>query len=230
MQGETRMNLELQEREWEEKYSVEDYFREGRSSLAELVEKIIKELIGKRILELGCGQGQDAVYFGKKDVIVTALDFSQKAVQSTRTRIKKFGLEKTVSVMKADISSDISSDPALPKESFDIVFANLSLHYFDDKTTKRIFSDIYRLLVPGGYLFFEVKSTADLDYGKGEEIEKDFFDFNGKRRHFFSEAYLLECTTQYSIICVQPKMYVSEGKLSSFLSACVQKPYLTKLV
>ncbi|MBI3027420.1 methyltransferase domain-containing protein [Candidatus Woesearchaeota archaeon] len=221
-------NIEIQEEEWENKYSVEDYFREGYSSLAELVEKIIKELIGKRILELGCGQGQDAIYFGKKGAVITALDFSQRATNSTKTKIKKFGLEKTVSVMKADISSDISSDPVLPKESFDIVFANLRLHYFDNKTTKRIFSDIYRLLVPGGYLFFEVKSTADLDYRKGEEIEKDFFNHNGKKRHFFSEAYLLECTERYNIICVQPKQYMSEGKLSSFLSACVKKPYLTK--
>jgi len=224
MQSKTRTSLKLQESEWEEKYSLEDYFREGHSSLAQLVEKIIGDLVCKRILELGCGQGQDSIYFGKKGAVVTALDFSQKAINSTKTKIKKFGLEKTVSVVRGDISS-ISIKR---EESFDIVFANLSLHYFDNETTKRIFSDIYRLLVPGGYLFFEVKSTADLDYGKGEEIEKDFFDFNGKRRHFFSEAYLLECTRQYDVISVQPKKYVSEGKLSSFLSACVKKPYLTK--
>ncbi len=217
-------NIEIQKEEWENKYSIENYFRNGPSSLAQLVEEIIKELSGKRIFELGCGQGQDAIYFGKRGAVVATFDFSQKAVDSTRTKIKKFGLEKTVSV----VQGDISFNPIQTEESFDIVFANLSLHYFDDKTTRRIFDNVYRLLMPGGYLFFEVKSTADVDYGRGEEVEKDFFEHNGKRRHFFSEAYLLECTTQYSIICVQPKMYVSEGKLSSFLSACIQKPFCAR--
>lgn len=213
-------NVEIQKEEWEKKYSTEDYFRDSPSSLAQLVDKLIIDLLGKRIIELGCGQGQDAIFFGNKGAIVTALDFSQKAVESTRSRINKEGLNNSVSAMNADISSGLD----FPQEHFDIIFANLSLHYFDDKTTKSIFDEVYRVLKPNGYLFFEVKSIDDVDYGRGEEIEKDFFNYNGKKKHFFSEQYLLECTRSFDVVCVQPQKYMSEGKLSSFLSACVQKP------
>lgn len=217
---EEAINIEVEKEEWEDKYSIEDYFREGPSSLTQLVEKLIRDLSSKRILELGCGQGQDVVYFGKKGAIVTALDFSQKAIESTRLRVNKEGLNNSVSAIEADISSSLD----FPEEHFDVVFANLSLHYFDDKMTKRIFDKIYRVLKPSGYFFFEVKSVDDVDYGKGVEVEKDFFNYNGKKRHFFTEQYLLECTQRFDIVCVQPNSYMSEGKLSSFLSACVQKP------
>ena len=72
---------------------------------------------------------------------------------------------------------------------FDVVYARLSLHYFTDKITKKIFNEMHRVLRPNGYLCFICKSTNDPLYGKGIEVEKDMFENNGHVRHFFSENY-----------------------------------------
>ena len=38
-------------------------------------------------------------------------------------------------------------------DKFDVIYANLSLHYFNDKTTTKIFSNLLKLLNKNGYLF-----------------------------------------------------------------------------
>ena len=77
--------------------------------------------------------------------------------------------------------------------TFDVVYARLSLHYFRDSVTKEIFKEIHRILKPDGRLSFLCKSTGDSFYGKGEEIEKDLFEYEGYMRHFFTENYAKEC-------------------------------------
>jgi SAM-dependent methyltransferase len=63
------------------------------------------------------------------------------------------------------------------------------LHYYRDAVTRAVFTEIRRVLAPGGLLLFACKSPQDPAWGRGVEIEPDLFDLNGKVRHFFSEAY-----------------------------------------
>ena len=57
------------------------------------------------------------------------------------------------------------------------------------------------------------------------EVQKEEWEKKYSVEDYFSEAYLLECIKQYNVVCLQPKRYMSEGKVSFFLSACVQKPF-----
>jgi ubiquinone/menaquinone biosynthesis C-methylase UbiE len=87
------------------------------------------------------------------------------------------------------IEQDISQRLAFDDDSFDVVYARLSLHYFKDATTRAIFNEIKRVLVPSGRLYFMCKSIDDSLYGKGEEVEPDMFELEGHVRHFFSPDY-----------------------------------------
>src|SRR2546422_160092 len=77
--------------------------------------------------------------------------------------------------------------------TFDVVYARLSLHYFTGAQTQQIFREIHRILKPGGLLCFICKSTKDPLYGQGKKIEEDMFELKGHVRHFFSEAYARKC-------------------------------------
>lgn len=99
---------------------------------------------------------------------------------------------------------------------FDMVYANLSLHYFDDESTRRIFQSVYGLLRRGGMLAFEVKSVNDVDYGKGDEIGDGLFVKNEHVHHFFSGDYIEELLKAFRIVHKEEVQYISEGKLSSF--------------
>jgi ubiquinone/menaquinone biosynthesis C-methylase UbiE len=98
------------------------------------------------------------------------------------------------------------------------VYARLSLHYFSDLTTKRIFSEIARVLKPNGYLCFLCKSTNDPLYGKGNEIEKDMYENKGHVRHFFSKEYATELMQQsFEIQTIEEGEETFYGSQSAFI-------------
>jgi ubiquinone/menaquinone biosynthesis C-methylase UbiE len=133
------------------------------------------------ILELGCGEGNDSIYFAKQGHAITATDFSDVAIEQNS---KRWTHPKLIFKVQ-----DISQPFQFGDASFDVVYARLSLHYFTNETTKNIFREITRVLKPGGILCFMCKSTNDRIYGQGDKIENDMYELNGHVRHFFSKEY-----------------------------------------
>ncbi|MBA3724370.1 MAG: class I SAM-dependent methyltransferase [Candidatus Levybacteria bacterium] len=137
------------------------------------------------MLEIGCGVGNDSLYFASKGHTVVSTDLSEVAIK--KNKIRNNADNVTFQVL------DISRPTPFEAMKFDVIYARLSLHYFSDKVTKQIFKELSRVLKPGGYLCFLCKSVDDTSYGKGVELEKDMFEDAGHVRHFFSEKYALEC-------------------------------------
>lgn len=160
-----------------------DHSFEKQTDFAEEVQNVIPPK--SKILELGCGVGNDSFYFAQKGHHVLATDFSHVAIGNNKKRFRENNLQFEV--------LDMSKPMNFLDNAFDVVYARLSLHYFTDKVTKQIVREIHRILKPNGLLCFLCKSTQDPLYGKSKQIEKDMFDENGHVRHFFSENYVKEC-------------------------------------
>ncbi len=107
-------------------------------------------------------------------------------------------------------------------ESFDVIYAHLSLHYFDDRTTTTIFNKLFKVLRSGGYLFIKCKSVDDALYGKGREIENDMY-VSDHIRHFFSKGYMEEKLTKFKIVKVRRTSSVYYDYKSGFIEAIAQK-------
>lgn len=108
--------------------------------------------------------------------------------------------------------------------SFDVVYAHLSLHYFDDETTKKIFKKISFILKPGGYLFVKCKSTDDKLYGVGKKIGIDMYQKKGEwLRHFFSKRYMEEMLVDFKIIKIRKSSSVYHSYKSSFIESFAKK-------
>jgi ubiquinone/menaquinone biosynthesis C-methylase UbiE len=177
---------------WNGKHQAADHLAiGGPTEFAVEVQSFIPE--HSKILELGCGHGQDAVYFAKQGHEVAATDFTEVIIEKNQQRHQVPGL--TFGLM------DISKPMPFSNETFDVIYASFSLHYFPDSTIKNIFKELSRVLKTGGHICFIVKSTKDFYYGKGTEIEKDMYDFNGDAKHYFSEEYVKECLADdYEIV------------------------------
>jgi ubiquinone/menaquinone biosynthesis C-methylase UbiE len=151
----------------------------SQTSFAEEVNRAIPP--NSAMLELGCGEGNDSIYFAEQGHKVEATDFSDIAIEKNRRNLSNINLRlKTV---------DTSQPLPYPDGSFDVVYARLSLHYFTDEITAKIFAEISRVLKPGGQVCFMCKSVEDKLYGQGERIEPDMFELDGHVRHFFSVSY-----------------------------------------
>lgn len=129
------------------------------------------------IIDLGCGNGGDTLYLGEKGYKVIACDYSEEALKT----VNKFLPE--VETMIIDISKTLPFED----ESIEIMIADLSMHYFNEETTKNIVKEIKRVLKANGYLIARVNSVNDINYGagSGEEIEENFYLTQSGHKRFF---------------------------------------------
>jgi SAM-dependent methyltransferase len=129
------------------------------------------------VLEIGCGSGSDTRFLIDQGFAVTATDFAAHALELTGARAPE----------AQRMLHDTREPFPLPDESFDLIVASLSLHYFDRQTTAQIANDLKRLLRPRGLLLYRVNSKRDprLQEERGLEIEPDFYAEDGVHRRYF---------------------------------------------
>jgi SAM-dependent methyltransferase len=106
--------------------------------------RIAADSPGKRVLELGCGLGDNVLQFARYGGTVTGIDLSEVAVANARARASELGIDAAFAAMDAEATS-------FPSASFDIVCGGAILHHLD---TERAYREIARLLAPGGYALF----------------------------------------------------------------------------
>lgn len=95
---------------------------------------------GKKILDLGCGLGEGAVYFAMRGAAVTACDLSQGMLDVAKKVAQRHHVEIATHQSTADRTD-------LPEGSFDIVYAANILHHSD---IPKVLDEARRLLRPGG--------------------------------------------------------------------------------
>lgn len=156
----------------------EDYRRRGRlwggcaSSLPRLP-------CSFRILELGCGDGKTAASLIQAGCSLTAIDLSPRAASLCRNICTD---PDRVSILIAD-----SRQTPFCNESFDVVIASHITGHLSIDGRRHLASEVLRLLIPGGSLYFRDFSTRDFRYGRGEETETGTFTRkNGITTHYFT--------------------------------------------
>ncbi|MET8864386.1 class I SAM-dependent methyltransferase [Nonomuraea sp. NPDC004580] len=170
-----------QRRLWNEHHR-KYWHSEERSTPTPLAHLLAAQLSpGRRILELGCGSGRDAVHLQSLGHTVTASDFSEFAVRENVHAWRTSGVRFLI--------QDLRTPLAFPVGAFDAVYARLSLHYFSDSVTRDIFREVHRVLRPGGLILFSCRSIDDPLYGQGEKLGPQLYRSGGQVRHFFSEWY-----------------------------------------
>jgi ubiquinone/menaquinone biosynthesis C-methylase UbiE len=166
----------------------------------------------KTLLDLGCGIGRDAKYFARKGLRVTAVDFSDAGLSQIPRNINNL----TIINQKID---NLKFKP----NSFDIIYAHLSLHYFDDQTTDKIFDKLYSILKKNGLIFIKCKSVADDFYGKGKKITPNIYCLKNHIRHFFTKKYLADKLSKFTITKIRKTSSVYKAYKSSFIEAVAMK-------
>ena len=100
------------------------------------------ELLGKNVLEIGCGMGSHAALFTTQGMKVTAIDLTQHAIDMTNERFRIFNITNATAQL-----ADAEKMP-FPDESFDFVWSWGVIHH--SANTEQIISEIHRVLKPEG--------------------------------------------------------------------------------
>lgn len=86
-----------------------------------------------KLLDVGCGEGRNAVFFARNGYDVTAFDLADAGVEKTIKLAEKIGVK--LNVFKADIVEYRLS------EKFDVIFSVGALHYIPKEIRDEIFSN-----------------------------------------------------------------------------------------
>ncbi|HUO27546.1 MAG TPA: methyltransferase domain-containing protein [Candidatus Aquilonibacter sp.] len=117
---------------------------------------LLGDVHGKRVLDLGCGSGENVVPLLRRGADVLAIDISPELVAAAHTRLEMAGLE-------APVWAGTAYDTGLESESIDIVFSMSLLHHLDIPAVRE---EIRRVLKPGGVLIIKEPVRFSRLYGR----------------------------------------------------------------
>ena len=145
----------------------------------------------KRILELGCGQGRDAIFFASNGIDVVAIDLSQIAVDA----LSKIAIERNLPIRP--IVHNASEGIPYYGSYFDAVYSHMffNMRFSADKL-KYLFVEVNRVLKNDGLNLFSVRSDHDAMYTRGALVEEDIYDINGFQIRFFTKFDIEEIITK----------------------------------
>lgn len=137
-------------------------------------QQLIDTLEKGTVLDLGCGIGQHTDYWFMNGFDVISTDISVVALEELKKRTPN------AKTLQLDMSEKLPFDDA----TFDIVFANLSIHFFDRETTQKLASEIKRILKPEGLFIGSVNSS------KAYEFVKDRAQILDENYYLIGERYI----------------------------------------
>lgn len=139
--------------------------------------EILESNKDNEILDLGCGIGADTLYLIERGYNVLSCDFSNEALKSIQDNIPN---SKTLYL-------DMMKKFPIKDNTYSLIIADLSLHYFDNEKTIHIMREIKRILNNNGILLSRVASVNDFNFGAGvgEELERNYYFEGDYTKRFF---------------------------------------------
>ncbi len=181
---------------WDRKYNQSEYVY-GKAPARFLARNFHYIPQGARIIDMGMGEGRNAVFLARKGFKVTGIDISAVAVRKAKKLAREFGVR--VNTIVASLNKY-----EIKKNSLDAI---VCFYYVDRSLTAKMMS----WLKPGGVIIYE--SHNDLQRGvKGSE------DYD--KRFLLREGELLNMFDKFRILKFEEPLHL--GRFTS--SIIVQKP------
>ena len=137
-----------------DEYVVRHFFKRG-----------LAERTG-RVLELGCGTGNNLSLYQAWDWACVGIDYDAASLDAAR-----HNLGDGPELIHADLSNGL---PDLSGPFDAVIIPNL-LCYLTGEQSKAVLSNLKRLLAPDCELFVRTRLVDDYRYGRGQEEEQDGF-------------------------------------------------------
>ncbi len=167
------------------------------SSVVEFEKSYLSQLNNKKevnILDLGTGNGRNAIFLAAKGYIVTGIDFAENAYSKAEAYVKNKNL------------SFIANDLGLPwkdvkSESIDVILdVNCSI-CIREKGRTNIIRECLRKLKKGGlYFFVGIGRTEWCDSEPGPELNSTIFANSGKFEKQYTKEELLDTYRQFDLL------------------------------
>lgn len=118
---------------------------------------------GHHVLDLGCGEGRDSVFFAQLGAVVTGVDLSGEGIEKAERLARARGVR--VRWIQGPMTE------SLPACRFDLIFSCGSIHYVPRPQRTALFRRLEALARPGGHQAHVVFTDRQVHEEKGEIVE-----------------------------------------------------------
>lgn len=144
----------------------------------------------KDILIPGIGYGRNARVFLDNGMNVTGIEISKTAIDLARQN----GLN-------IDIFHGSVSDMPFDNKLYDGIFCYALIHLLNEQERAKFIKDCYSQLKPNGYMIFITISKEAPMFGKGKQLDKDYFEImEGLKMFFYDSDSITQEFEKYGLI------------------------------
>ena len=178
-----------------------------------LLDQILKGRFSKdqKILDVGCGEGRNQIYFLREDYQVFGVDSNPIAIQMARIQAQT--IQKDYDIHR--FQTALVEDMPFHKEAVDVVISSAVLHFANNTAHfYKMMDEMVRVLKPQGLLFLRMTTgfggipEASTSMGNGVYLLPD-----GSKRFLLTEALLSEVQDRYGLHHLEaPKSVLVHGR------------------
>ena len=146
----------------------------------------------KTIVDLGCGNARDALFFAEQEHYILAVDQSiDDKVKTQKTHINLEFLESDFIRPKYYFNDGVTSYYHPTANKIDVFYSRFTIHSITEEDQKELLPKVYNLLDTGGLFCIEVRTTKDPKFGVGKHIcDTTYFNDGHTRRFVDSQKFL----------------------------------------
>jgi len=187
---------------------IEAYRFEKLSYLAEVVN--FNGYAGQRVLDLGCGVGNDLSRFAKGGAEVIGIDLASTSIELAKSNFQQRGLSGEFVVMNGE-------NLDFPDNSFDLVYCHTVLHFTPNPDA--MVREIHRVLGPGKHaIIMTVNRHSWLNFlHRLLKVEIDHLD--SPVFYMYTEREFRELLAPFSDVRINPERFPVRTKVHSGLKA-----------
>ncbi len=190
-----------------------------------LLDQILKGRFdkGMKILDAGCGEGRNLIYFMRECFTVYGIDENPLAIKYLQTLARSINK----SIPEENFITGDLRDIQFPDEYFDVVLSSAVLHFSEGKSDfQKMFSELMRVLKQGGILF--LRMCTEVGMNNMEHVSEGTYKLpDGTIRYILTEETLGFLIKKYSLRYLEPfKSVVVHGQrsMATLVLEKAQKP------
>jgi tellurite methyltransferase len=174
----------------------------------------------EKILDAGCGEGRNLVYFLRSGFEIFGVDQQPEAIQQVEELAHIYAAKPLSGHFQV---ADITSLP-FPDADFDLVISSAVLHFAENmEHFEAMLNEMWRVLKPGGYFFCRLASVIGIEssvhfIGNGRYIIPD-----ESERFLVNQEMLIRLTKKMGGELHEPIKTTNVQNLRSMTTWCVQK-------
>lgn len=187
-----------------------------------LIDQILKNRFHKhmRILDAGCGEGRNMVYFIRQNFNIYGIDCNREAVQMARI----LGQSINKAFEAENIRHFSIEDNPFPDHFFDAVLCINVLHSAKDRTSFfNLLDHLIQLLKPEGLLFLSMQSKIGLSKISMERYGNNVSYAEENGNFYFSNDLLSEIRTHEGLMEIEPVKTIVIDDNKSYTYLFIQK-------